>query len=356
MLLPGRQASTMSKKSLKEVHEYVWRKYIDVDSDEPAPVDLDDATALGLLEESFSRVDINRNKDFYTYGVLLFEMAYLDEECQLPYFIRAKRILEKYRQITGEKDWEEINDRIDDINQFLDNAGLLHTVEAAGDVLLDPTLDIAGYLEQHRLFPKVPDGMVLVSGGEYIAGTERERRTVDPFLIDVHPVTNAQYQHFLEDTGYRPPRFWEDARFNQPNQPVVGVSLSDAKKYAKWAEKDLPTEAQWEKAARGLDGRTYPWGDALHGKGTVYDLDPEVAAALPINSAPDLATPFGCLEMAGFVWEWTKSLYEKGGKNRVLKGGSWADDERFIACAFRLPVAEREKADNVGFRCCVNPS
>lgn len=341
------------KKSLKEVHEYVWCKYIDnTDVDD----DLDDETALQLLEESFGRVDLSRNKDFYSYGVLLFEMAFAEPERQLAYFTRARRVLEKYREVSGEMDWEEINDRLEDIDAYLDEEGVLPQVKAAGDILLDTALDIPTFLHEHTRFANFPDGMVLVPSGSFIYGNgDEQSKELESFLVDIHPVTNADYAAFIEETGYRAPRYWEDERFNQPQQPVVGVSLNDAKKYAKWANKEILSDQQWEKAARGLDGRTYPWGEEVLGKGEHYNLDPEVGACQPIGSAPHNVTPFGCQEMAGFVWEWTKTIFETGTKIRVLKGGSWADDERFIRCAAQLPVLEREKADNVGFRCCINP-
>lgn len=340
-----------TKRSLKEVQEYVWAKYIDA---QKVDSDLTDEEALQLLEESFYQLDLDQNPDFYMYGVILFEMAFLDESVQLAYFCRAKRILEKWRSTSGETDWEEINDRIEEINDFLADEDVLKTVEAAGDILLAPDLDIEAFLEERKRFPNFPRGMVLVPGGEFPYGTDGDTASVEPFLIDAHPVTNAQYLEFLEETGYRAPKFWKDDRFNQPQQPVVGISLNDAKKYAKWANKDIPTEQQWEKAARGVDGRTYPWGEEVRGKGEFYDLDPSVAACAEVGKADDMASPFGCHEMAGFVWQWTKTLWESGTKVRVLRGGSWADDERFVTCTFRLAAKEREKADNVGFRCCIN--
>ncbi len=343
----------MTKPSLKEVQEFVWNKYIE--QQDVADSSLDDELALTLLEESFVRLDLDQNKDFYAYGVLLFEIAFADEQRQLAYFTRAKRVLEKYRVVTGERDWDVINDRLDDINRFLDDQGVLGAVESAGDILMDPRLDVAGFLEQRRRFTRIPEGMVLVPGGEFLFGAEKAPQTTEPFLLDAHPVTNGQYRAFLESTGYREPRYWDDARFNQPDQPVVGVSLGDCKKYAQWVSKDLPTEHQWEKAARGVDGRTYPWGEQLKGKGAHFDLDPSRDQCKAIGTVPDEATPYGCHEMAGFVWEWTKSPFEKGSKDRVLKGGAWTDDERFVRCAARLPAKEREKADNLGFRCCVNP-
>ena len=114
--------------------------------------------------------------------------------------------------------------------------------------------------------------MVLIPAGEVelgtdtktdlTFGTEADTRTVfiAAFYIDKYEVTNKQYATFLSETGHRKPKFWEDPRFNAPDQPVVGVNWEDAETYAAWAGKRLPTASEWEKAARGTDGRRYPWG------------------------------------------------------------------------------------------------
>jgi formylglycine-generating enzyme required for sulfatase activity len=105
-------------------------------------------------------------------------------------------------------------------------------------------------------------------GDHFNEGTNFERPvhtvTLDGFHMDSTEVTHAQYRVFIEQTGHRKPRYWTDNRYNQPNQPVVGVDWHDAVAYANWARKRLPTEAEWEYAARGgLQGKRYPWGDEI---------------------------------------------------------------------------------------------
>lgn len=121
-------------------------------------------------------------------------------------------------------------------------------------------------------------GMVLVPAGEFTMGdSTRYNWTfmlayniydgpehvvyLDAYYIDKYEVTNEQYQKFVSETGHCQPRCWNDVRFNRPNQPVVGVTWEDATAYAQWAGKRLPTEAEWEKAARGTDKRLWPWGN-----------------------------------------------------------------------------------------------
>jgi formylglycine-generating enzyme required for sulfatase activity len=129
---------------------------------------------------------------------------------------------------------------------------------------------------------------------------------VDAFYMDVHEITDAMYRKFLDATGYRAPLFWDDADFNQPSQPVVGVSWSVAMDYAQWAGKRLPTEAEWEKAARGgLVGKRYPWGDTLTDDDANYfgtaGRD-RWARSSPVGSFPP--NGYGLHDMAGNIWEW----------------------------------------------------
>lgn len=153
---------------------------------------------------------------------------------------------------------------------------------------------------------------------------------VRPFLIDVCPVTNAEYATFLQATGYRPRdasaflRHWTGGRCPQGlrDHPVVYVNLEDARAYARWAGKRLPTEAEWHLAAQGTDGRRWPWGDAFDptrcngsGKGTTH-----------VRAYPGGASPYGCLDMVGNVWQWTESeRFDGWTRSAILRGGSWFD-------------------------------
>jgi formylglycine-generating enzyme required for sulfatase activity len=154
------------------------------------------------------------------------------------------------------------------------------------------------------------DGMelVLIPAGPFQAGSrdepdnpERQERIARPYYMARYPVTNAQYRKFVEAGGPRPPLF-DDERFGQDQQPVTGVSWHDAKSYCEWAGLRLPTEWEWEKAARGTDGRRFPWGNE--------EPTPELAnfgdvdgQPTPVGSYPKGASPFGLLDMAGNVWE-----------------------------------------------------
>ncbi|MEM6456699.1 MAG: SUMF1/EgtB/PvdO family nonheme iron enzyme, partial [Acidobacteriota bacterium] len=196
------------------------------------------------------------------------------------------------------------------------------------------------------------DGSVLVyvPSGEYTLGAEdidEEEKpihtvTLSPYWIGKYPVTNAQYRTFLESTGYDEPEEWHNKQFNGPDQPVVGVTWHDAQAYCAWAGLVLPSEAQWEAAARGTDQRAYPWGNAEPTE-KLANFGGKVGRTTPVGSYPAGAGPFGALDQAGNVREWCLDLWDdaayasragstnpvRQGENvsksayRVLRGGSW---------------------------------
>lgn len=193
--------------------------------------------------------------------------------------------------------------------------------------------------------------MVLVPEGDFVMGEDRKVVRVSDFYIDKFPVTNLQYKKFMDAVRAKSPFFWDNDRFNKPLQPVVGVSWNEAVAYAKWAEKRLPREIEWEKAARGVDGREYPWGNAPPDNSkAIYNLDPNSGAPAPVGDRKDGASPFGCFDMAGNIWEWCEDWYEDG-KFRVVRGGSWVNHHYILRSAYRSCSFPDGRDNNVGFRC-----
>lgn len=162
--------------------------------------------------------------------------------------------------------------------------------------------------------PPPPPGMVLVDAGEFIMGRndgpvdeQPERKVPLPaFYIDKFKVTNSHFAVFVEATGQPPPSHWPEGRIpvGQEDLPVVNVSWQDAAAYAKWAKKRLPTEQEWEKAARGPAGRLYPWGNEPDVTMRVTD-----AELRPVGSSPSNVSPCGCYDMVSYPPEWTSSYY-----------------------------------------------
>lgn len=188
---------------------------------------------------------------------------------------------------------------------------------------------------------------------------------VDGFYMDAHEVTNAEYAKFVAATHHRAPYNWPEGKVPEGKLsfPVVDVSWEDAIAYAKWMGKRLPTEAEWEHACRGLvEGAKYPWGG---GKPSVK-LARYNSVAGPQEVGKCAANHFGLYDIVGNVWEWTMDWYEKDyyatapaknptgpatGRYHVLRGGSWADVEKYLTCANRSWARPAERSPNIGFRC-----
>lgn len=221
-------------------------------------------------------------------------------------------------------------------------------------------------------------GMTLVPGGEFFMGNDirnglgfspAHKVKVDSFYIDKYEVTNSGYLKFCQKTGHKLPEFWNTDIFKSGedylNYPVIGVSFSDAKKYAEWAGKRLPTEAEWEYAARGgLDGKDFPNGDVWTREKAKQDSIGWKNLIEPVGSYEP--NGYGLYGMAGNVWEWVadrhsetyyaESVFDnpKGpekGSNRVIRGGSWHSGKMCKKVFYRKGLISNWCDFAVGFRC-----
>ena len=202
------------------------------------------------------------------------------------------------------------------------------------------------------------------------------RVRVGAFWLGLHPVTNAQYRTFLRMSGHRTTESWRREGFDGDELPVTGVDWTDATAFCAWlswacdVRVVLPTEAQWEWAARGGDGRKYPWGEeAPTAARAVFDEQ----RLAPVGGRPAGASPCGAEDMAGNIWEWTSTAWGAYGSDhgtsvsgdenkpggvslsalRVVRGGSWDDLRRFLRAAFRNGWPPDLRTANLGFRVCV---
>jgi hypothetical protein len=194
--------------------------------------------------------------------------------------------------------------------------------------------------------------VVTVPADEFLMGNNRRKVYVEAFVIDKYPVTNAQYKRFVQATGHRPPQHWKagDYPAEKALHPVVCVSWRDAAAYAEWAGKRLPTEEEWEKAARGTDGREYPWGRWEDGHCNTVEAEVGETSAVGRYS-PKGDSPYGCVDMAGNVWEWVDAWYAGTETRRVVRGGSWNNHRGGAHCSFRYWVGPDIALDYIGFRC-----
>lgn len=189
-----------------------------------------------------------------------------------------------------------------------------------------------------------------VPAGRFQFGEAKEERGVPAFQIDRYPVTNRQYEAFVRAAGHRPPLYWVGGHLPDElaDHPVVGVDYFDALAYATWAGKDLPFEDEWERAARGTDGRTFPWGEEndLSGANTARG---GLKCTVPVTAFDANVSPVGCHDMVGNCWEITHSPAPGGGI--VVRGGSWYDFALYAKTWFRFAAKADARNGTIGFRC-----
>lgn len=229
------------------------------------------------------------------------------------------------------------------------------------------------------------EGMVLIPAGEFMMGRAKTTRDdevgmrplilrddrpyhavyLDGYWMDAKEVTHAEYKKFVEATGHTPPRHWKDGAMpaQRASQPIYNVDWHDATAYCEWSGKRLPTEAEWERAARGgLEGKDYPWGDE--------GPSPQKARYnTPLGPGPVgefKPNGLGLYDMAGGVSEWCfdwfdRTYYENSparnprgpdeGLYRIVRGGAWSDSPKRLLVSFRNWVRPDQKTANLGFRC-----
>lgn len=321
--------------SREKICQYVWATYVDATK---APFELDEGEAVSFFEKFYAKHPLNEDKECFFYGILLYEMAFQDEVNRARYLVKAREVFEVYRKVTGDTEWDAVEDRYLDVQEMIKEEGLEEKVKVA----------IAAQ-------PEIP-GMVLIPGGAFPFGPEGEETVLEPFYIDIEPVTNADYRLFVTETNYRPPYIWESRPdLSLPELPVSGVSWMDALQFCKWKGKSLPTVQQWEKAARGPKGATYPWGEDDPTPERVNchwnrHREPELK---PASDYKAFASPYGVVGLVGGVWEWTNTAHPEQEGSQFIKGGSYVDpaDPRFVVASAALYAGKKAKVDILGFRC-----
>jgi formylglycine-generating enzyme required for sulfatase activity len=248
-----------------------------------------------------------------------------------------------------------------------------------------------------RPAPLEPE-MILIPAGEFLMGSDpsvdkyasgveqpQHRLYLPDYFIAKTPVTNTQYAAFVERTNHERPKHWESGKppKGEEDHPVVYVHWHDAVAYCNWLAEvtsnayRLPSEAEWEKGARGTDGRIYPWGNQWDPE-RCNSLETGPGSITPVEAYPKGVSPYGLLDTVGNVWEWTRSLWGqeepkpdfrypyypadgredlKAGDNvrRVLRGGAFVDDDSGVRCARRHSEEPQRRIRKLGFRVCVAP-
>ncbi len=256
---------------------------------------------------------------------------------------------------------------------------------------LTPTPEISTRSQDGMIMVFVPAGAFTMGSPAGEGGDDevpQHKVTLEGYWIDRTEVTNSQYQVFVTATGHEEPTTcdWGEPTYGDEvysNHPVVCVSWEDARQYCEWAGARLPTEAEWEKAARGTDRRTYPWGSSFNGNLTNYcDANCEgsqkdtavndgYARTAPVGSYPLGVSPYGAFDMAGNVWEWVSDWYKfyyylsspelnpqgpDSGQFKILRGGSWYGFYTNERVTFRATITLDNRNSVTGFRCVVSSS
>jgi formylglycine-generating enzyme required for sulfatase activity len=260
--------------------------------------------------------------------------------------------------------------------------------------------DALGQAGDPRLDRRLPDYWVPIPGGTFWMGSQNEdslapnydedaledespvhRVTLGMFHIARYPVTVGEFEQFIEDEGYLDPRWWSVEGFGEyslpndwdrqivfPSRPVVGVSWYEASAYAVWTGCRLPSEAEWERAARGTDGRKFPWGTEPLAKALVNIAEADVLYPTPVGIFSHDATPEGVRDLGGNVLEWCAEWYADyrdgrstethgptEGSLRVTRGGSWDSPARYARSAYRSWCLPSLRFSDLGFRLALSP-
>lgn len=199
---------------------------------------------------------------------------------------------------------------------------------------------------------------ISIPAGKVLSGEDKVTKNLPAFQIAKFPVTNQQYTHFLAANPQFPaPSNWIERSYpvGKERHPVTGVSLYDAVAFCEWLGCRLPSEEEWERAARGDDARTYPWGEDWVDGRYCNNWDAQIGGTTPVDKYPDGVSPFKVWDMLGNVWEWTASPYQ-GPFLHILRGGSWRLFSKYnIRVTHRDWLTLDDSRDDLGFRCARTP-
>ncbi len=339
-------------------------------------------TLAYLSPEQARGEEVDHRSDIYSAGIMLFEMLtgrhpfasqsaaemFQKNLTEPPPAMRKidRRIPENMEVLVFRALRKDPGERFQSAVEMLEELDGLK--ENLAETSLSPPLRVS--VGKVEVFTNSKDGseLIMIPAGEFLMGSNdydnekpSHRVYLNAYYIGKYEVTNEQFARFVNETGYNAGGSWKEYyNSGTADHPVVCVSWNDAVAYCDWANLRLPTEAEWEKAARGTDGRKYPWGNEWDVERCNWSEGPELSGmaniysgrgTLPVGSFSSGESPYGCLDMAGNVWEWCSDWYGENyysqspssnpvgpgsGEYRILRGGSWsADNPDYLRCANR---------------------
>lgn len=304
--------------------------------------------------------------DLYTVGLILYELLSLRSPVDpyIPLLKARNDVSPSINDVLNKALAEDREDRWQTARDF--RLALEQSFESS---YKDKSINIITSSESKKSVST--ENMVFMEGGYFLMGNNavpeespEEEVFVEPFWIDIYPVTVAEYKKYIEATSSPLPRYWYDPMLNGPDQPIVGISWFEANAYAQWAGKMLPSEKEWEFSARGKENRKYPWGnvppDTIHCNFNNYLGMPSI-----VTMHEEGRTPEGVYDLAGNVMEWTRDYYlpysiarshpetVPNPPLRTLRGGCWNSGPEGITCTARKGLFPESKLNTIGFRCVI---
>ena len=318
---------------------------------------------------------VDHRCDIYALGIVTFEML-TDQHPKLAKASELNQILNPSVDNVLKKALEnDFLDRYSDIDTFFNEFNKAININDLNNETLYKIEDV----QKPSYDPEIVKNMTKVPSGNFWMGSSKKEKFsdsekprhlvyLDEYYIDIFTVTNLQYRKFIKETNHPEPAYWSNIKFNQDYQPVVGVSWYDAVEYAKWMNKRLPTEAEWENAAKGDTEWIYPWGSKFSIE--CANLECMLNKTSNVNQYINGRSPYGCFNMVGNVWEWCFDFYDDNyysycinnnptgpekGELKVVRGGAWDSLAQTNATTtYRKAIKPETKSSKVGFRLVVS--
>lgn len=365
MLMPGEQVKVLDFGLARAVHQELAEQQSDAREAARGKVI---GTLAYAAPEQLRLKDVDARADLYAVGLVFHELLTLRTPVDTPVTVEQVRqdvspgllqVLKRALKEDREQRWPSARDFRMALREAYDESYRQNRLNTP--------------LSAKRSENFSTQGMVYFDGGSFLMGNNAVRAeapeaevTVGPFWMDKFPVTVAKYAEYLKATGKPEPKYWRDPQYNGEDQPVVGVTWQQARDYAHWAGKELPTEEQWEFAARGRENRRYPWG-SLPPSSTRANYGEFIGMPSMVSMHEDGQTPDGLFDMAGNVMEWTLDPYtsytilRNGHREEALlreprrsvRGGSWQSPEEELITTARKGLFPESQLPTVGFRCVV---